>query len=71
MKFKNLHEETITIATKNGNLVARHGEFIELDEATYDKIKTIYTKLQMVEDKPVVVNEPAEKPKTKANKKCK
>ena len=70
MKFKNLHEDTITIIAKEGTLVARPGEFIELDEKTYDAVKGIYTKLELVvEKKPEPVKEPVAKPK--ANKKCK
>ena len=67
MKFKNLHEEKITICTKDGVLVANHGDFIELDEKTYNAIKSIYTKLELVNEKPTII----EKPKIKANKKCK
>lgn len=69
MKFKNLHEDTITIITKEGALIARPGEFIELDEKTYNTVKGIYTKLELVvEKKPEPVKEPA---KPKANKRCK
>ena len=66
MKFKNLHEETIIIDTPKGRLTARPGEFIELDEQTYKAVRTIYTKLEEVVEKPAA---PVEKPK--ANKKCK
>lgn len=69
MKFKNLHDDTITIIAKEGTLIARPGEFIELDEKTYNTVKTIYTKLELVVEKePEPVKEPA---KSKANKKCK
>ena len=51
MKFKNLHEDKITIDTKAGRVSAKPGEIIELDEATYGMVKTIYTKLQLVEEK--------------------
>lgn len=73
MKFKNLHEDTVTIVAKEGVLSARPGEFIELDEKTYNAVKTIYTKLELVVEKePEPVKEPA-KPaaKPKANKRCK
>lgn len=72
MKFKNLHEETITIITKTGTLTAKTGEFIELDEETYNTVKSIFTRLEEVKPEPKVVVEPVkEKPKAKADKKCK
>lgn len=73
MKFKNMHEDTITIDTKNGRVSARQGEFIELDEATYEMVKGIYTKLQLVEEKkePVVEPTPAPKATKQKAKRCK
>lgn len=71
MKFKNLHEDTITIDTKAGRVSAKPGEIIELDEATYEMVKTIYTRLQLVEEKKEPVVEPAPKVKEPKAKKCK
>lgn len=72
MKFKNLHEDIITIDTKEGRKVARPGEFVELDETTYKMVKDIYTKLELVKEQPVVeqpvVEQPVvEKPKAVKN----
>ena len=71
MKFKNLHEDTITIDTKAGRLSAKQGEIIELDEATYEMVKSIYSKLQLVEDKKEPIVEPAPKADKQKAKRCK
>lgn len=72
MKFKNLHDEKVIIVTEDGKHVANPGEILELDEATYEKIKTIYTKFELVGDEAPKAVVP-EKPKVakNANKKSK
>lgn len=72
MKLKNLHDDKIIIVAKDGKHVANPGEIIEIDEKTYNQIKTIYTKFEVVGDEAPKAVKP-EKPKVtrNANKKSK
>ena len=42
MKLKNLHDDKVIIITKDGKHVANPGEIIEIDEATYKQIKSMW-----------------------------